>query len=68
MCEKIQDLQNISTEDMSYVFKLTTEVIKSVSFRSTNTKERTTEVFNNYKSVKHLSNNQMFDKCDFISN
>ena len=54
MCEKIQDLLNISTEDMSYVFKLTTEVMRSVSFRSTNTKERTTEVFNNYKSAKHL--------------
>ena len=40
---------------MSYAFKLTTEVMRSVSFRSTNTKERTTEVFNNYKSVKLCS-------------
>ena len=49
MCEKIQDLQNISAEDMKFAFKLTTEVMRSASSRSTNTKERTTEVFNRDK-------------------
>jgi len=44
MCDKILDLLNISTEDMSYAYKLTIEAIESASFRNTNTKERTTEL------------------------
>ena len=46
MCDKILDLLNIATEEMSYAYKLTIEAIESASFRSTNTKERTTELYN----------------------
>ena len=61
MCEKIQDLQNISAEDMKYAFKLTTEAIKSASSRSTNTKERTTEVFSSDKE------RELWKSCETIN-